>query len=121
MTMDTHFRPLDTDEREIIERLLESEFPGRDELREQLKAVTARKVDDEGSLEFRVIESKPAPVKYRIPTEAVCPDTDGVNTYLLLHVVGGMMAELEIFKEDKSHIRRRPTADCLVITPCESL
>ncbi len=30
--MDTDFRPLKTREREILEKLLEAEFPGRDEL-----------------------------------------------------------------------------------------
>jgi hypothetical protein len=34
--MDLTFRPLKTHERELLEKLLEPEFPGRDELRRQL-------------------------------------------------------------------------------------
>jgi hypothetical protein len=36
---------------------------------------------------------------------------------VLLHVVNGMMDELEIFKEDGSDIVRPPTADALVLLP----
>ena len=42
--MDSSFRPLTTYEREVLEKLLEPEFPGRDELRQQLNSVTRVKM-----------------------------------------------------------------------------
>jgi hypothetical protein len=115
--MDSDFRPLKAPERELLEKLLDPKFPGRDELREQLGSVSAQQVYEDGTLSLRVSSGQPAAVKHRVPTEGSCSDSDGVMIHVLLHVVNGMMDELEIFKEDGTDIMRPPTAHALDLAP----
>jgi len=93
--MDNSLRPLKLHERELLERLLEPEFPGRDELRCQMGTVMARQIFEDGTLELRCSACQPAPVKCRVPTEGECRDVDGGVIQVLLHVVDGVMHELE--------------------------
>jgi hypothetical protein len=116
--MDTTFRPLNPHERDLLERLLEREFPGREELRQQLKSVAAKQIFEDGTLDLQCGPSSPAPVRRRVPTEGECVDADGVRIHVLLHVVNGAMNELEIFKDDSSIILSPPTArDLVLFTP----
>lgn len=112
--MDEHFRSLSAREAGLLRKLLECEFPGDDELRGQAVSVTGREIDDEGSLELRCDGGRPAPVILRVPAEGECMDTDGIRINVLLHVVGGFMNELEVYKDDSSTVRRPPSADDLV-------
>jgi hypothetical protein len=113
--MDSTFRPLKTHERELLEKLLEPEFPGRDELRHQLNSVIAKQVFEDGTLDLQCDPGSAAPVKSRVPTEGKCADADGVEIHVLLHVVDGAMNELEIFKDDGSSILNPPNARALVL------
>lgn len=117
LTMNDAFRSPHVVEREVLEKLLECDFPGCKELRTQLKSATVRALDEDGSLGLRVMDAKPAPVKYRVPVEGSYVDDDGVIAHVLLHVVDGIMSELEIFKENRSAVRQPPTAVSLVVTP----
>ena len=92
------FRPLTSHEREVIERLLEPRFPGRDELRAQLAVATARPKDDHGCIELRVESAPRAPVKHPIPAEGECTDNDGLTIQVHLQVVDGYLAGLVVFK-----------------------
>lgn len=98
----TPFRTLTRTEREILNRLLEAQFPGRDELYEQLENCLVRTIDEEGSLEFKVASAMRAPVTRRIPVEAETRDEDGIPVLLLLHVVEGFVREFEVVKGDGS-------------------
>src|SRR6266849_10395523 len=103
--MDSAFRPLDARERELLEKLLEPEFQGRDELRSQLISVTAKQIEEDGTLRLQCGPSPPAPVKYSAPMEATCTDADGMTIAVLLHVdKDGFMHMLEIIKYDGSPI-----------------
>jgi hypothetical protein len=116
--MDSTFRPLKTHERELLERLLEPKFPGRDELRHQLKSVSAKQIFEDGTLVLQCDASPPAPVKCRVATEGECVDADGGRICVLLHVVNGVMNELEIFKWGSSSIISPPSArDLVLFTP----
>jgi len=96
-------------EKQLVERLLEPDFPGRDELVQQLHAAEVRGIDEDGSVEFRVTSDVPAcNVKYRVPTEGEYEDLDGVKVHVLLHVVGRKAKELELYKEDNSPVRAWP-------------
>jgi hypothetical protein len=106
--MDSTFRPLKTHERELMEKLLEPHFPGRDELRRQLDFVTAEQIFEDGTLALQCGPCLPAPVKCRVPTEGEC--ADGGVIQVLLHVVDGVMNELEILKVG-------PTKDSKIINP----
>jgi hypothetical protein len=112
------YRQLSDSERKLLEKLLEPKFPGRLELLEQLKAVRAKEIDEDGGLELQCIASQPAPVMCRVPTEGECNDSDGVAIHILLHVVDGMMCELELFKEDGSRVSTFPNPqDLVLVTP----
>jgi hypothetical protein len=109
------YRPLKANERDILARLLEANFPGRDELREQLDSVTATELDENGSLALRCGPARPAVVKCRVATEGECADADGVAIHVLLHVVDGMVHELEVFKDDSSRVQNPPIARGLAL------
>lgn len=114
----TGFRPLEDDERRLIEALLDHHaFDGRDELRAQLPATAARLIteyhDNYGSIELRVADAAPASgVRYRVPVEGQYPDDDGIPVWLMLHVNrDGFLCELEIVRADGKPLMRRPSAE----------
>lgn len=92
----------------IIERLLEVDFPGRDVILEQINNSVVTEIDENGSLEFDVKIKTKANVKRRIPIEAEYEDADGITIHLLLHVVDGIVKELEIYKDDTSTTIKMP-------------
>lgn len=103
-------------ERAVIDRLLAADFPGRDGLAEQARTALVRRIDEVGSLRFRV-EGTPAAVTQRVPVEGRYHDgdgSDGPGVNLLLHVVEGRLHELEVFKDDGTQIR----VDPLHVSPC---
>ena len=109
------FRPLFKHERALIEKLLEPEFAGRDELRAQLQTITGRPLLDDGTfIQLRCDSNVRAPVRNRVPTEGTCQDTDGETIDVLLHVVDGLMYQLEILKYG-GPIRKWPTARDLIV------
>jgi hypothetical protein len=79
--------------------LLKEDFPGSQALRDQISNLLVRPIDAEGSL--RLDASGPrAEVKHRVPMEAMLEDVDGITIHLLLHVIDGLMNELEVYKDD---------------------
>lgn len=108
------YRTLDEREHRLLEKLLSHEFPGRDELRDQLGSVVCRTIDEDGGLSLRCNAGTRARVSCRVPTEGKCADLDGIHIHALLHVVDGFMNELEIFKDDSSRVKQNPVAEDLV-------
>jgi len=104
----------------LISRFLEPEFPGREALRDQLGLVQARSIDENGSLDLRSGSQTVAVVKKRIPTEGEALDSDGTVIHYLLHVVDGVMKELEIYKDDSSVVLRRPNPSEVVVNILEA-
>lgn len=102
MTTETPYRPLTRHEREVLEKLLEPSFPGRDELRAQVKLVEAREIDGDGCIEFSTVAAARAEVRFNIPTEGEYRDVDGITLHVQLHVMDGFIKELEVYKEDGS-------------------
>ena len=102
------FRPLLDLERLQLRALLSVDFPGRDALMEQAKVVSARPIDQNGSLGFQSAPSNMeiAKVVRRIPVEAELKDRDGVTIHVLLHVVDGLLHELEIYRDDSGRVQR---------------
>ena len=116
MELSSNFRPLDPRELGLIEKLLESDFAGRDELRLQLRSTKAKELDAGGTLGLRCDSDIPAPTKYALVSEGLCPDEDGLNIGVLLHVDrNGFLSMLEIVKYGGDTILRPPTADKLVV------
>lgn len=71
-----------------------------------MDGLNSRWIDVEGSLELVPAQGAPrAAVEDRVPVEAEIPDNDGINVRVLLHVVDGLLAELEIYKDDLTPIQ----------------
>jgi hypothetical protein len=114
--MESEFRVLDSRERALIERLLEVDFQGRDELRAQIGSVTAKQIEKDGTLELRCASGPPAPTKYAVAMEGVYTDADGGMVAIILHVdKGGFMRMLEILRYDGSPIIKPPSADSVKV------
>lgn len=94
----------------MLDHLLSADFPGRNGLAAQVRTALVRRIDDRGSLRFQV-EGAPAGVVGRIPVAGRYLEGDDSSwpcVNLLLHVVGGRLHELEVFKDDGLHIRVGP-------------
>ena len=112
--MELDWQPLKGHEKLILERLFECEFQGRNELRQQLEFVTARSIDENGSLALKVSSPILAKTKCRVPVEAEYLDVDGVPIWILLHVVDGLLNELEILRADSAKMQNFPRPDQFV-------
>jgi NAD+--asparagine ADP-ribosyltransferase len=108
MASEKTYRNLSDWEERLLARLLAAEFPGREEIAEQVRNCVVKTIDREGSLAFQVRTKALAPVEKRIPVEAEAKDIDGQTVHALLHVSKGKVAELEIYREDGSPIQRLP-------------
>ena len=109
------FRPLQDDERRLLETLLDHhQFDGRDQLREQLESTTARLIpeyqDNYDSIELHVSNGPPSKGRYRVPVEGQYLDDDGIPVWLLLHIDReGLLCELEIVRADGKPLISTPT------------
>jgi hypothetical protein len=114
--MDSEFRPLDTREKGLLEKLFETEFQGRDELRSQLDSVTAKQIEEDGTLSLRCGSGLPWPNKYALAAEGWCKDADGMTIAVMVHIGKcGFMHMLEIVKFDGSPVMNPPSARDLVL------
>ncbi len=113
LTQESPYRKPTDAEQSLLERLLEAQFPGRDELAPMVRNLLVRTIDEDGGLELcSQVEGKSSVVK-RVPVEAEAKDEDGVLIHVLLHVVDGRPVELEFFREDGATLRRLPSASAL--------
>ena len=118
--MEFGFRQLNGREFRLLEKLLEVEFPGRDELRAQLGSVTAKQIEQDGTLRLHCASGPPSPRKLTLAAEGTCKDADGKLISIMLHVdKHGFMNMLEIYKYDLSPIINPPSAGDLVPLPPE--
>jgi hypothetical protein len=106
------FRDMQQREAQLIRKLLEPLFPGKDELSQQLETAKVRTIDEDGSLEFSISSStKATHVKYVVPTEGEYEDPDGITVHVLLHVGRDTAKELEFFREDNNKVQTWPHLD----------
>jgi hypothetical protein len=98
-------RPSDL-EGQLLAVLLGTDFSGRDALVEQVATASVREIDHNGSLEFAPTDRTLAEVARRVPVEAELDDKDGVTIHVLLHVVDGLLKELEIYRDDSGPVQR---------------
>ena len=103
------FREMQPRERELIAKLLEPEFPGRNELSQQLESAKVRIIDNDQCLEFLITCTVThSHVKYAVPTEGEYEDPDGITVHLLLHMLGDKVKELEFYREDNAQVQTWP-------------
>lgn len=100
----------------LFGRLTEADFPGSDVIKRQLQGCQVEVIDEQGSLRIHALVQEKASVPFRVPIEAVAKDSDGVGIHFILHVIDGLVDELEIYKDDGSPIRSMPSAKGLDLT-----
>jgi uncharacterized protein DUF6984 len=93
MNQQAQFRKPTQAEQALLQRLLEAEFPGKEQLAQMVQVMLVRPIDKAGSLELRTQANTRATVVKRIPVEAEAKDKDGITIHLLLHVVDGRPTE----------------------------
>jgi hypothetical protein len=97
-------RELTEAERKILQALLGRPFPGSHALQQQLSSTRVRSECTCGcaTLDLRVdAPSLPlARVRTRVPVQALATDRDGMGILINLHVVDGLLSELEILRGD---------------------
>ncbi len=97
-------------EKLIIQRLFSVDFPGVEQLRDQLAGLEVRNIGSDNCLELKVVNGAPASCGIGIPVEASYPNQDEQNehdpkTHILLHVGSdGFMNELEFYSDENSPI-----------------
>ncbi len=103
-------RPLSGEEKAILERLFEKNFPERDRLREQAVGSFVEEWDD-GSRTLSFVAGHNTPAAHWVAVEAEYDDADGVTAHVLLHVRDGHVFELEFFREAPGPVLKRPAPD----------
>ena len=109
MATEAEFRELLEQDQVLIETLLSFNFPGSRELMAQLPGLLARRIDENGSLEFRVCSSALANVRDGPVVEGNYPEDDvaaenPIRVNVLLHVRGGKLRIPEVYKDDSSRL-----------------
>jgi len=118
------FREPTTIERSLLDRLLEADFPGKEDLRFLLQGALVRTIDVDGGLQIRSSVEGSALVIKKIPVEAEAKAEDGILVHALLHVHEGRPVELELYREDGSHLKQIPPAsafELIVLPPAPDL
>ena len=98
-------RNLNELEKEMLNRLVEKDFQGKEAIVKQIENAMAEDCNDNdnyGSILLHTGVKEAADVRDRIPVEALVADSDGTDVAILLHVVDGFINELELFKVDGS-------------------
>jgi hypothetical protein len=119
MQMDDAYRSPSAIEFALLKKLLERDFPGRNKLLGQFDGLSVKAIDKEGSLAIKVNPlAPPAEVNSRVVSEGYYCDEDeisceGPKVNVLLHVVKGKLAEIEIYKDDGSPIKKGPSTENL--------
>lgn len=112
-------RPLSDWETRALNRLLRTDFPGHSELIAQLPyaSVVAEREDAWHGIRFDVQEPlERANVLTRVPVEGEVRDADGMPILILIHVVDGVLHELELLRADGEELKaQEPTLDDLQI------
>jgi hypothetical protein len=115
--MTQYFRSLNDFEKAVVDRLLGVNFQGRDELREQVDHATAGLIegtqDNYGSISIRTSSDRRANVKDRVPVMGMTKDEAGGPVEILLHVVNGLVNELEFVRMDGEPMVGLPRLDIL--------
>ena len=74
--------------------------------------MTAKQIENKGTLELRCASGPPAPTKHALAMEGVYTDADEGRVAIMLHVdKNGFMHMLEILRYDGAPIIKPPSAD----------
>ena len=101
------YRNLNTTEKKWIDKLLDIDFEGKDILAEQIlkSQVTHKKEYAFISLKFEEINNvRKYPYPIRVPVEMRAYQDESAPIVFLLHIIDGLVNELEIISADLSEI-----------------
>jgi hypothetical protein len=111
------FRPLSDYEKAVLERLFEVDFPGREELKEQVSHAAASLIrgtgDNYRSINMQTSSDRIAAVKDRVPVIGMTKDEGGGHVEILLHVIEGKIHELEFVRMDGEPMVGLPRLDIM--------
>ena len=108
MCHDEGLRPPSASEKRLLQRLLTFDFDGAAGLSPQLRILLVEPIDRDGSLRLHPVDATPVPVARRVPVEATYADADGVVVHVLIHVIEGLLSELEVYREDSGGVLTAP-------------
>jgi hypothetical protein len=108
LTHSAWLRDLDEYERQLVGALIARVGQHRDVYEDQVLKCKVRSLDPNGSLEFVIFSDRRADHLRTVPVEGEALDADNIGINYLLHVVDGKIALLNIYKDDISHIVRKP-------------
>lgn len=109
MRYSTDERNLSVEERAWLNKLLESDFPGRDILKQQASTVSVKSYCGCGCRTIDLTTNPAAPkfpYALRIPVEMIVPFAAGIPIMMYLHIENGYLSELEVFRADSSSLER---------------
>ncbi|MGH9525438.1 MAG: hypothetical protein ACRD2F_02090 [Terriglobales bacterium] len=92
----------------MLGRLAAADFPGKEEVAEQVANCVVMTADRDGSLLIMPSTGAPAPVVKRVPVEAEAVGPDGRTLHAELHVLRGVVTELDLYCEDGSPVGAPP-------------
>ena len=111
------FRPLQPDEKRILDKLLEADFPGRDAIRAQIANCAVEEwADGSRSLKFQTQSEQVAQVVNRVPVEGYIDPENGGPLDILLHVIGGKIGELEFLTYHRPNLPTLPNPSIIRVS-----
>jgi hypothetical protein len=109
--MDSEYRKLDQREQDLIRKLLENEFDGRDAFLTQIDSVLGKETIPGEFIHLRCTAGDPGPKGPSLIAEGECHDADGALLGVLLHCdKDGFLGVLETIRYDGNPIQRQPQA-----------
>lgn len=106
--------PTEPEARALVQRMLQETFAGSMQLRSQLGKAVMTPTEGDGCWAFAVQSQYRAHVDEEVPVAAEAADADGETIHALLHVVDGLLHELEVYREDGKPIDAWPAAKAWV-------
>jgi hypothetical protein len=117
LQMESGYRNLDQREREILLKLLERDFKGRDALLTQIDWTLAEDRIPGEFVSLHCTGGQLGPKGAYPVSEASCHDMDGTPMSVLLHVKDGFLSVLETLRYGDGPIQRLPQASDLEVPP----
>jgi hypothetical protein len=85
---------------DLMARMLALDIDRVDLLRQQAETAETKVIDEDGSFQVRTSGPPWMESQERVPIEAECFDRDNTPVEVLMHVIDGLIDELEIYRVD---------------------
>lgn len=105
--MRLNVREINNDEKSWFEKILSVDFKGRNIIEKQLKEAKTIGIYEVGFISLKLVienEVQKFPYLIRVPVEIRVKRPNKAPTIFLLHIIEGIIDELEIFNADSSSL-----------------